>query len=77
MCVINTNGSDTDSVGCRLRAAVDVTAALYQGAVSSSGRSHRCTQAELDESASDDEADAVSELPFEPAECHLAAVNKL
>lgn len=44
--------------------AVDVTAALSQGAVSSSGRSHRRTQAEPDRTASNDEADAVSEAAF-------------
>ena len=33
-------------------------------------RSHRRTQAEPDESASDDEADALSELSFLAQECH-------
>ena len=52
----------------------DVTAALCRRAVSSSWRSHRPTQTEPDETASDDEADAASELPFLAAACHNAAV---
>ena len=47
--------------------AVDVIAALQQGAVATSGCSHRRTQAETDESASDDESDASKQFAEFPS----------